>query len=183
MGRIIPLIIRWPGHVDAGRQDDRFASTIDLLPTFLACAGLECPKEVQGVNLLPYLTDDGKGGLIRFAAYSEYGVPGMPYNETRLGEDNLENKIFTNPGNPKLPWEGNPVSLAGRIRMIRTKKWKFIEEIGGTCELYDLENDPFELVNLWNRPEYAEVQSYLAEKLHDWKSRLPGIEYDYETII
>jgi arylsulfatase A-like enzyme len=172
----VPLIARWPGHVDENRRDARFASHVDLMPTFAEAAGVAPPEGVQGVSLLPFLRDRGRGGDIRPAAYSEYGLPGLPYDEERLAMSTGFDRIpFTNPLNGSLPWEGNPVSLAGRIRMIRTHEFKYVEELEGTCELYDLAHDPHELVNLWNEPTYAKVQNELEERLGTWKRSLAGI--------
>lgn len=171
-----PLILRWPGRVDAGRRDIRFASLIDLMPTFAAAAGIPCPEQAQGVNLLPFLGDGGAREAIRPAAFSEYGVPGIPYDEERLAAEGLGQKRFANPRHDSLPWEGNPVSLAGRIRMVRTREWKYVEETRGTCELYDLVRDPYELVNLWNEPEHAVEQEELENCLGTLKRQLcaPG---------
>jgi hypothetical protein len=168
----VPMIFRWKGWIDENRLDHRFASTVDMMPTLLAAAGLENPESVQGKNLLPCLKDGGNGAAIREAAFSEYGIPGIPYNEERIKVEGLEGKRFSNPGNCYIPWEGNPISLAGRIRMIRTDQWKFIEEEGGVCELYDLEKDSYELRNLWNALGYEEIQKELQYKLEEWKSTL-----------
>jgi arylsulfatase A-like enzyme len=173
----VPLIVRWPGHVDENRQDDRFASHVDLLPTIAAAAGAPPPGQAQGIDLLPFLRDGGTGSSIRPAAYSEYGLPGLPYNEERITMSTGYDRIrFVNPLNDLLPWEGNPVSLAGRIRMVRTDEWKYVEELQGTCELYDLVNDPHELTNLWDQPAYADVQGELESHLHARKQALPGID-------
>ena len=49
---------------------------------------------------------------------------------------------------------------------IRTLEWKYVElNTTGEKELYDLVNDPYELQNLANLPEYASVQSSLAAEL------------------
>lgn len=169
----VPLIVRWLGHTDENRRDDRFASHVDLLPAFVAAAGVPVPEQAQGVDLLPFLRDGGTGGEIRPAAYSEYGLPGLPYTEERIAMATGFDRIhFVNPLNALLPWEGNPVSLAGRIRMVRTHEWKYVEELEGTCELYDLVNDPCELVNLCNRPAYAAVQGELGSRLDEWKQTL-----------
>ena len=123
---------------------------------------------MDGTDLVPFLLD-GKADPIRPAAFSEYGVPGEPYTAQRVAKEGLEAGRFTNPGDDRLPWEGNPVSLAGRIRMIRTHRWKFVEESGGTCELYDLARDPNELVNLWKHPDYRGVGARLQTDLESWK--------------
>ena len=164
----VPFIVRWPGQIDADRRDDRFASHIDLLPTFAAAAGLPCPPHAQGVNLLPCLRDGGKGNAIRPFAFSEYGLPGAPYDEARLADEGLASAVFTNPANDRLSWEGNPVSLAGRIRMLRDQRWKLVDEENGAGELYDMQNDPHELTNLWDNPKYQAIRSELQSQLANW---------------
>lgn len=175
----VPLIVRWPRYVDENRQDDRFASHVDLMPTFAAAAGVSRPEQAQGTDLLPYLRDGGTGGAIRPAAYSEYGLPGLPYDEERIAMSTGFDRIrFVNPMNDLLPWEGNPVSLAGRMRMVRTHEWKYVEETEGTCELYDLINDPHELTNLWGQPAHTEAQSELENRLCAWKQAISGMDVD-----
>ena len=87
----------------------------------------------------------------------------------------LDRVRFANPNDDRLPWEGNPISLSGRMRMIRTHAWKYVEEIDGTCELYDLIHDPYELVNLWNWPEHTAVQQELVSRLGAWKQSLSAL--------
>lgn len=51
-----PLLVRWPGHVPAGRIDrDNLIAGVDFLPTLLAAAGIEPPAGYQadGENVLP----------------------------------------------------------------------------------------------------------------------------------
>ena len=55
----VPWIVRWKGHLPAGKVDDRPIIQLDVLPTALAAAGAT-PKpdwKLDGVNLLPYLTE------------------------------------------------------------------------------------------------------------------------------
>ena len=54
------------------------------------------------------------------------------------------------------------------IRMIRTQRYKLNKYIGYRNELYDLKNDPFELNNLANNPEYSKIKEDLSRKLDAW---------------
>jgi arylsulfatase A len=40
----MPCVMRWPGHVPAGRECNEIVSTMDLLPTFAAMAGAALPR-------------------------------------------------------------------------------------------------------------------------------------------
>lgn len=53
----VPLIIRWPGHVPAGKQSDQVAITMDLTASFLAATNTPLPAgdRLDGMNLLPVL--------------------------------------------------------------------------------------------------------------------------------
>jgi arylsulfatase A-like enzyme len=51
---------------------------------------------------------------------------------------------------------------------VRTARWKYIHtrrKQGVTHELYDLEQDPFELTNLSLRPKYAALRAALEKKV------------------
>ena len=113
----------------------------------------------------------------RSVCFAEYGTPGTPYDAQRLKTDGLQAGDFVRGTNKNIPWEGNPVSLAGRIRMARTQHFKLVEEIGGTDELYDLAHDPYELTNLAGHPAYADTerslrQQLLTENQSSWLRRL-----------
>lgn len=169
----VPFIVHWPGHIDAGRVDSRFVSLVDILPTCADAAGARIPAEVQGFSLLPMLADGGQGDPVRLGAFSEYGVPGKPYNPARLRKEGLQDKVFWNPFGEPLPWEANPVSLAGIIQMIRTREWKYVDDPGGRCELYDLLKDPHELTNLAGLPALSAVETSLRATLSEWTSTIP----------
>jgi arylsulfatase A-like enzyme len=54
----IPYIASWPGHLPAGKVDNRQVSSLDILPTAAALAHAKLPQDrvYDGVDLLPYLT-------------------------------------------------------------------------------------------------------------------------------
>jgi arylsulfatase A-like enzyme len=54
----VPLAMRWPGRLAAGRRLDAFVSLTDLAPTFLELAGVAAPPSVTGRSLVPLLGPD-----------------------------------------------------------------------------------------------------------------------------
>ena len=50
-----PILISWPGVIRPGNRGDQLASSVDLLPTALAAAGVELSANLSGYNLLPVL--------------------------------------------------------------------------------------------------------------------------------
>jgi len=52
-------------------------------------------------------------------------------------------------------------------RMIREAKWKYVWAPTDIDELYDLENDPHELNNLYGEPGHEELLARLRRKLYD----------------
>lgn len=58
-GLRVPYVAKWPGHITAGTHYPAPISNIDIMPTLLAAAGGKMPDDrpVDGVNLLPFLTD------------------------------------------------------------------------------------------------------------------------------
>jgi arylsulfatase A-like enzyme len=56
----VPLIVRWPGQVPAGRVVDTPVTSYDVLPTLVQIAGGQPPADLDGVSLVPLLTSKGK---------------------------------------------------------------------------------------------------------------------------
>ena len=71
-------------------------------------------------------------------------------------------------GKPPVEREICILDEYGPVRMIRSRRFKFVYEgISGGHQLYDLENDPDERVNLYGNTEYGKIQRELAEKLEN----------------
>jgi len=51
----MPFVVRYPGKVKPRTQNDDMILNVDFAPTFLECAGLPVPKEIQGHSILPLL--------------------------------------------------------------------------------------------------------------------------------
>jgi arylsulfatase A-like enzyme len=56
----VPAIARWPGVVKAGTTSDHVWAFWDFLPTACDLAGVETPKGLDGISILPTLTGQGK---------------------------------------------------------------------------------------------------------------------------
>jgi iduronate 2-sulfatase len=56
------------------------------------------------------------------------------------------------------------IFCSGKGRLYREDRWALLD-YGKTGELYDMENDPKQYTNLFNKPEYAEILAGLKQKL------------------
>ena len=54
----VPLIARWPGHIQPGSVSDHVSAFWDMMPTFADIAGAEAPSDLDGVSILPALLGD-----------------------------------------------------------------------------------------------------------------------------
>ena len=56
----VPFVISWPGQIASGEKYNEPVIQMDIFPTVLAAAGIdaESKKQLDGVNLLPYLHEE-----------------------------------------------------------------------------------------------------------------------------
>jgi arylsulfatase A-like enzyme len=47
----VPMLIRWPGAIKEATQSDVCLSTVDILPTLAGLMNLDCPPDVEGMDL------------------------------------------------------------------------------------------------------------------------------------
>jgi len=57
----IPFVARWKGVLPAGKVYSQPVISLDIGATAVALAGLDQPKELDGVNLIPYLIRENAG--------------------------------------------------------------------------------------------------------------------------
>jgi arylsulfatase A len=53
------LIARWPGKIQAGSTSELICAHWDMLPTFCELGGVETPAGIDGISIVPELTDNG----------------------------------------------------------------------------------------------------------------------------
>ncbi len=57
----VPFIVKWPGEVQPGSQNDFIGAFWDVMPTFVEIAGAKAPHYTDGISILPTLLgNDGQ---------------------------------------------------------------------------------------------------------------------------
>lgn len=154
----IPLIVAWPNHIKSGQVFSDFVSMIDIMPTLMEMLGMETPLGVQGRSFLPLMK--GEPYESGEAIFAEHGLEGR---FKKLEE------CTRFPEGPLTPdFSPSYKSGTGRIKAVRTQKWKLVYYPNGEGELYDMENDPWELTNLYGQSEYTDVIHELERKILNW---------------
>jgi arylsulfatase A-like enzyme len=141
-GTRVPFIVRWPGKTKPGTTCETPATHVDILPTFLALAGAEMPRQpLDGENLVPLLCDPA-ARLTRDAIFAH--MPGY----LGAGENT---------------WRTTPVSV------VISGDWKLMEFLEDhRLELYNLRDDISERNNLaTTQPDKAKD---LRAKLNAWRT-------------
>ncbi|MDX1521676.1 MAG: alkaline phosphatase family protein [Anaerolineae bacterium] len=148
----IPLIIYDPdpaADATRGTVDDRFVEAIDLLPTFVEFAGGDIePERLEGRSLLSLLRNETllepwRDGAISEIDYSDRG--------------------------PRTLLNRHPYDC--RAYMVRTDRWKYILYEGFRPQLFDLQEDPQEYVDLGDHPDYEAIRREHHERLFTWLRR------------
>ena len=67
----IPMIMRWPGHIESGRRVRDLVEMVDLMPTVLHLMNLPVPPDLQGIDLVPLL-EKRPGASADDVVFSEY---------------------------------------------------------------------------------------------------------------
>ncbi|MDG2468079.1 MAG: sulfatase [Pirellulaceae bacterium] len=142
----MPLIVRWPGKVARGSLCTAMVQNIDYAPTLLEAAGVKTDWDVDGISLLPLLTQGGATPIgWRDTIYYRY-VDG-----------------------------GHGVAKHSAIRTNDFKLLHFDQprneaEEQSEWELYDLNNDPQEMNNLVSNQAYAEKLANMQARYHSTKT-------------
>ena len=146
----VPMIIRWPGEVEAGTRSEIPVSNLDFYPTFREIFGQDGEKPSDGQSLMPILTQED--GFAERPLYWHFPIYLQAYDTIK--DDGRDPLFRTRPGS-----------------VVRQGKWKLHEyfEDGG-LELYNLEEDIGERNNLVDEMPDKTLEMY--EMLKDWRKRL-----------
>lgn len=144
----VPLVARWPGKIKAGSVTNQLSAFWDILPTFCELAGIEPPEGIDGISLAP----------------------------TLLGQTDIQQQ------HDYLYWE---FAAYGGQQAVRMGNWKAVRQnmLKGKnpvikTELYDLESDPAESVDLASK--HPDVLKKLEQAMKD--ARVPSTTYPFKTL-
>ncbi len=211
-GTRVPLAIRWGKKIKPGQVFHNFTSLIDLAPTFLDAAGLQIPRVMDGISLLPAMTTWGESRLRPFILTGKErhvpsqespdwgGYPSRSYrdhdylyirnytpNRWPNGSGQWQKTSF--PGT----WYGDTDNSPTKSDIIRNKdrshayrrfyQLNFGKRIAE--ELYDLKADPDQLVNLATTlPDMTKKYRQMLEHYltQEKDPRHTGDDFDFDTL-
>ena len=150
----IPLVVRYPRLVKPNRVEPAMALNVDIAPTILDFAGIPAPEPMQGRSLRPLLEADAPADWRQSILYSYYE------NSWALAGLGAEARA-----DPSFQYF-TPHRI-GPHRGVRTQRHKLIEYYGEGeyWELFDLEQDPNELRNLFGQPGHQDLVAELTGQL------------------
>jgi len=139
----VPLIVSCPKYFPQNKVTNALTGYFALYPTLAELTGATPLKVTTVID-----------------------IPGV--------QDNMDAQSFAdvvrNPDLDGLPAVFCEYALKSSIPqyMIRTRRYKYNHNHGSTHELYDLENDPGEFVNLIDKPDMKKVVNDLGDQLLAW---------------
>ncbi len=174
-GLRVPFIVKWPGVVKPGTRSEALVSFVDIMPTFLDVAGLPKPNYLPGESIVPVLTGERPMGDRKrlYSAYNSHTTGMKNFWPARTVNDGRYKLIYNLIGDGEHMRPGDNGSSIPISRMMEaSEEGRALIERSATppaFELFDLERDPGELVNLAGNPEYAKVEQQLKQALSDWR--------------
>ena len=169
----IPLIVRWPGQVKAGSVREDLVSTQDLAPTMLALAGVDPQPHMHGRVFL----GDRAGPEPEFLFFHRDRMD-EAYELMRAARDHrfkyIRNYQPAKTYAQHIEYMDKMPTLVDLRRMhaageLTHVQGRFFRRAKPIEELYDLEKDPHETVNLAWLPEYAERIATMRQALEQWQ--------------
>ena len=169
----VPLVIRWPGHIEPGSVRDELVSSIDLSATSLAIAEIEAPSHIEGRVFLGEHKATSREYV--FAARDRCDET---VDRIRAVRDKRYKYIRNyHPDRPYMQLNRyKEVSYPIWRQMLRLEKQgelsasenPFLARSRPEEELYDTQADPDELRNLAASQEHQQILTRMASALDLW---------------
>ena len=133
----IPFLLRWPAQFGTeGREIDDPIDIPDIMPTLLGLCGIDIPDTVEGLDYSAYL--NGGDNPSDGAALLQCPQPFGQWTRAQGGRE---------------------------YRGLRTRQYTYVRTLDGPWLLYDNNADPFQLNNLIDNPNSADLRRELDNGL------------------
>jgi arylsulfatase A-like enzyme len=149
----VPLLVWAPGMVKPNSVVENVIMNVDLAPTFLELAGINKPAQMQGYSFASLLKNTSAKWQRDKVFYEYYWEASYPQTPTTFA--------------------------------VRSDRYKYIYYNGvwDTNELFDLQNDPFEMNNLIRDTSYRKIGLALKQELFDWLQATNGLQIPLKKTI
>ena len=161
----MPFLMRYGNKSAAGKVSHSLFSNIDIAPTLLELAGANIPKSMQGQSFAAALVAPElvKG---RDAVYYRYWL--HMTHHTVPAHYGIRTKTH------KLAFfYGLPLDANGAMPAATPPYW----------ELYDLENDPEEMSNIYPDKKYHKIKKQLKQQLMALKKQVGDTDDEYRELM
>ncbi len=168
----VPMLARWPGVFAAGQRTQALVSTVDLLPTILDAAGEEAPSGLQGRSLRTTLDPAGHREYLATEFHFHGAAPFFPRRTLRDARFKLIHNLRAGEIKPSTGIDGDAAFRLSQASAHRESPMgKAFERAADPpeFELFDLQNDPWEVRNLADKPEHRETLARLQAALLAWR--------------
>lgn len=178
-GLKVPVIIRFPNILLAGKRVDELVSLMDLGPTMLSLVGIEKPKHMQAHVVAGKYMEKPRDYIVGARSRSDAG-----YDLSRTISDGRyrymrnyypEIRVY------KFGWYDYQMRTSKELFKLHkldslkghVKGW--FEDTKPVEELYDTKNDIDEVVNLVDNPEYSHKLKELRNEFLKWQQKIPDV--------
>ena len=178
----VPLIIRYPDKWRAGEVDDQLISFVDFKSTTLSLAGIRPPAYSDGRAFVGEFAETPPRAYIHAAADrfdNEYDTI-RAVRDSRfkyLRNYNLDKAYYLPlPYREQMPIMQELLLLNGQSKLDKNQAQWFRSQ-KPLEELFDIENDPYELENLARDPKYSDKLQELRRELDSWLSEFNDLGF------
>ena len=172
-GLNVPLIVRYPDKKMAGKVEDRIVSLMDLAPTVLSLLNIEPPAHYDGKAFAGPFEDQPRkyafGTADRFDESTDMQRSVLDgrfvYIKNFMPELPL---IYRNKYRERIPMNSKLIQMDSQGELDGDASYIFMKT-KEVEELYDLQEDPYEVKNVATNPEYMDKLVELRNALSAWQ--------------
>lgn len=159
----MPFIIRHPRSIQPGTVNGQMILNVDFTPTFLDYAGVAIPDHFQGSTFRPLLEGATPDNWQTSMYYRYWMHLSHHHVYAHYGVRTLRHKL--------IYYYADALGTPGSIDDRKEPEW----------ELFDLEKDPYELMNVYHNPAYGDVKAELTAELHRLQAGVGDVPYDHPS--